>query len=112
MPQLHEAVSAYRKGRVYGASPKNTVLIAYSMAIVACAEQDCSRAVQLINGLKLSLNTESQPELAEQLNALFDQCLTSLNRGNFDETIHVLSDLRTAWHEVLHTAHPSINQLI
>ena len=122
-------LSAYAEAgiaaKVQAASPHQLILLLFDGAATAIAvarlhiEQNdvaqkgkhISQAIDIINnGLKVSLNTEAEGQLAEQLSALYDyMCrrLIAANIGNdvvaLDEVAHLLDEIHSAWKEIAPT---------
>jgi len=90
-------------------------LLAITTAAVAMDANETSRKGQniskaidiIINGLKVSLDTEVGGDLAQRLAALYDYMAERLvfanlhnNRPGLDEVAHLLRELRDAWQQI------------
>jgi flagellin-specific chaperone FliS len=73
----------------------------YDIAIVAAKKRDIELCRRAINELIASLNFE-YAETALGLYRLYDYSKKCLRDGNYDETVNVLQELRSAWAEAFH----------
>jgi flagellin-specific chaperone FliS len=96
----NEAVAAYAANQVSGASPGQLVTMLYEVTIKACRAGDTARARQGLIELSSGLNLDYL-EVAGPLYRLYEFCLDGVQKGNFAEVEHLLSDLRQAWTEAL-----------
>jgi len=88
----------YRNQDVMGASPIRLVVMAYDLAIRACEVQDFAKATKAISVLRDALNFD-YPEVSVGLFRLYQWCLDSIRKGDYDTAQKTLSELRDAWRE-------------
>lgn len=88
----------YRNQDVMGASPIHLVVMAYDLAIRSCEVKDFEKATKAISVLRDALNFD-YPEVSVGLFRLYQWCLDSLRKDDYDSAIKVLSELRDAWRE-------------
>jgi flagellin-specific chaperone FliS len=86
----------YRTQDVMGASPIRLVVMAYTLAITACEQQDFERATKAISVLRDALNFD-YPEVSVGLFRLYQWCLDCIRQGDYKSVISSLTDLRSAW---------------
>ena len=88
----------YRNQDVMGASPIRLVVMAYDLAIRACEVKDFEKATKAISVLRDALNFD-YPEVSVGLFRLYQWCLDSLRKGDYEATSQILVELRDAWRE-------------
>lgn len=88
--------SEYRFQEIMGASPIRLVVMSYDVAIQACQQEDFSRATRAISVLRDALNFDYN-EAALTLFELYQWCLDSVRKENYQEALRILTDLREAW---------------
>jgi flagellar protein FliS len=114
---------AYRENAVLCAAPAQLVVMLYDSARrflrqaaeamrareVERAHNKLRQAEQIVAHLDGVLDHEQGPELARQLNAIYQFCLAHLNRARMsqeprklDEVSDILGDLRESWVELAH----------
>jgi flagellin-specific chaperone FliS len=76
-------------------SPVEVIKRLYEVAIVACRRQDLSLARKAVNELINGLNFDY--DVAHSLYRLYDYAKAEMRKGNYDEAVRVLGDLRGAW---------------
>jgi flagellar protein FliS len=123
MTPMTAAPQAYRENAVLCATPAQRVVMLYDSARrflrqaaeamrareVERAHNKLRRAELIVAHLDLVLDYEQGPELAERLHALYNFCLTHLNRARMsleadkiDEVSEILGELRESWVEIAH----------
>ena len=95
---MYQAVyhSQYRKQDVMAASPLRLVIMTYDLAIRSCEQKDFTKAVTTITALRDALDLD-YPEVSTGLFRLYQWCLDSIRKGEFESAIRTLSELRDAW---------------
>jgi flagellin-specific chaperone FliS len=96
MYQTAYRTQEYRQQDVMGASPLRLVIMAYDLAIQSCEVKDFEKATKAISVLRDALNFD-YPEVAVGLFRLYQWCLDCIRKGDYEEAIHVLKELRDAW---------------
>lgn len=86
----------YRQQEIMSASPLRLVIMTYDMAILACEQQDFSKAVKTISALRDALDLD-YPEVATGLYALYLWCLDCIRKSDYGSAITTLTELRSAW---------------
>jgi flagellar protein FliS len=123
MTPMTAAPQAYRENAVLCATPAQRVVMLYDSARrflrqaaeamrareVERAHNKLRRAELIIAHLDMVLDYEQGAALAEQLHALYNFCLTHLNRARMslevdkiDEVSEILGELRESWVEIAH----------
>ncbi|MGX9366876.1 flagellar export chaperone FliS [Desulfoplanes sp. PS50] len=118
----HNAAQAYLKTQVTTTSQEELVIMLYDAAIkflnrakIKIKEQDMaqkgiliSKSLDIIAELDSSLNAKQGGELAKNLHTMYAYCNARLLKANIkldieliDEVIHILSEFRTAFAEIL-----------
>jgi flagellar protein FliS len=89
-------ISAYQQNQVNQASSGELLVKTYDIGITACvrgnAEQARAVVIELINSLNFDHGS-----VAVGLLRLYIYCLDMLRQEKFDETKHILSELRDTW---------------
>ncbi|PKO15727.1 MAG: hypothetical protein CVU39_09395 [Chloroflexi bacterium HGW-Chloroflexi-10] len=98
----------YRNQDVMGASPIRLVVMAYDLAIRACEAQDFAKSTKAISVLRDALNFD-YPEVSVGLFRLYQWCLDSIRKGDYDVALKTLSELRDAWRETEKSMMPKAN---
>ena len=122
-PPYANPANPYRQyivNKVETASPLMLIIMLYDEAIKMCAQarddlgmdkesvhNKLIKAQKIITELTVSLNMEAGGEVAENLKSLYIYLHMRLVEGNIensadkiDEVVHILRDLREAWHTV------------
>ena len=86
----------YRSQEIMGASPLHLVIMAYDVAIRACAQQDFEKSTRAISLLRDALNFD-YPEVAVGLFRVYQWCLDCIRQGDYEAASKALSELRDAW---------------
>lgn len=115
------ALAQYRSTKTATASPARVLVQLYEAAIRLLHEgadaiedadyktkgERLGKAHRIITELQASLDEQHAPELCQQLNALYDFCLSRISRGNakldasaIREAVKVLSELHQGWVQV------------
>ncbi len=123
MTPMTATPQAYRENTVLCATPAQRVVMLYDSARrflrqaaeamrageVEHAHNKLRQAEQIVAHLDGVLDYEQGAELAEQLHAIYNFCLTHLNRARMgleadkvDEVSEILGELRESWVEVAH----------
>ncbi len=118
----HNAAQAYFKTQVTTTSQEELVIMLYDAAItflkqarIKLEEKDMaqkgiliSKALDVIAELDGSLNVKQGGDLARNLHAMYMYCNTrllkanmNLDTGNIDEVMHILTEFRSAFSEIL-----------
>jgi flagellar protein FliS len=123
MTPMTAAPQAYRENAVLCATPAQRVVMLYDSARrflrqaaeamrageVELTHNKLRQAEQIVAHLDVVLDYEQGGELSEQLHALYNFCLTHLNRARMsleadkvEEVSEILGDLRESWVEIAH----------
>jgi flagellar protein FliS len=121
MTPVTASPQAYRENTVLCATPAQRVVILYDGARrflrqaadamrareVECAHNKLRQAEAIVAHLDGVLDYEQGADLAEQLHALYNFCLTHLNRARMsleadrlEEVTEILGELRESWVEI------------
>jgi len=93
------AAATYRNEQLMNLSPVEVVAKLYDVAILGCKKQNLSLAQRALTELIGALNFELEGELSLQLFQLYDYCKKCIRKGNKEEAISLLEELRSAWSE-------------
>jgi flagellar protein FliS len=123
MTPMTASPQAYRENAVLCATPAQRVVMLYDSARrflsqaaeamrareVERAHNKLRRAELIVAHLDVVLDHQQGAELAEQLHALYNFCLTHLNRARMsleadqiEEVSEILGELRESWVEIAH----------
>jgi flagellin-specific chaperone FliS len=95
----HDAIlETYRHNQVVGSNPLERVMMVYDVAIQSCDQKNLERTTRALGVLREALNFE-YPEVANRLLAIYLWCLELARKGNWDEAIGILQELRDTWEE-------------
>ena len=89
----------YQQQAVASASPEQLIAKLYDLGVSACLRSDRPKVRAVLVELIGSLNVEAGGELAHQLYALYEYCLTESISGDLETVAQLLSELRDAWKE-------------
>lgn len=95
---------SYRQQQVQGAGPLQSILLVYDAAVAACARQDLARALEALSILRGGLDFSQGGKIAARLQSLYLYCEAQVRRRQFDESRHILRELRNAWAECAATS--------
>lgn len=95
----------YRNQDVMGASPIRLVVMAYNLAIIACEQQDFTRATKAISVLRDALNFD-YPEVSVGLFRLYQWSLDCIRQGDYKSVTASLTELRDAWAQTEKNLYP------
>ncbi|MFO7818395.1 MAG: flagellar export chaperone FliS [Thermodesulfobacteriota bacterium] len=119
---MQTAAMAYMQTRVQTTSQEDLVVLLFNAAVKyleqakdRIADRDyaqkgilISKALDVINELDSSLNTQKGGEIAQNMHSLYIFCQTRLLRANMkmdtaiiDEVIKILEDLKSAFEDIL-----------
>ncbi len=96
-PRQGAVAWSYREQQVQGASPLQSILLVYDVALGACARQDLARALEALSVLRGALDFARGGEMATRLQSLYLYCEEQVRRRNFAECENILRELRSAW---------------
>lgn len=86
----------YIENEILNLSPVELILKIYDIAIVSCKRKDAEKATRAITELIASLNFDYK-EISLGLFKLYHYCQYEIRRGNFENAIEILKELRDAW---------------
>ncbi|MCW8833169.1 MAG: flagellar export chaperone FliS [Colwellia sp.] len=110
-----------RESSLLAAEPHTIILMLFNGALESIAfakgaierkdftvkAEKITKAVNIINSLRTSLDNDAQPEISANFDALYEYCAdrlmnasATLNVGILDEVISLLKPLRDAWAEM------------
>lgn len=92
----HKGVSTYQQNQISNLSPNELILKLYDLAIVSIKKDDTSKANLAITELIAALNFDYQ-EISVGLFRLYRYCQNCLRRGDHQEPVKILEDLRKTW---------------
>jgi flagellin-specific chaperone FliS len=90
------AAKAYRNEQLLNLTPVQVIEKLYSIAIQACKKNDKQLAKKAINELIAGLNFE-HGDIAVGLYRLYEYCKHCIRKGNANEAVVVLDELRATW---------------
>ena len=96
----NEAVAAYARSQVTGASPGQLVVLLFDATLGACRRGDVQQARQGLVELMSSLDLDHL-DVAGPLFRLYEYCLDEVRKGNLGEPQHILTELRQSWCEAV-----------
>ncbi len=99
MTQL-DAVNAtkrYLEAQIKSATPLDLVVIAYDLAIAACAQRDLERLGKVLSVLRNALDFRHDPITATRLFKDYFQCGKLARSGAYSEAAQLLGELREFW---------------
>lgn len=89
----------YKELQLNGSTPLNLLLQVYEYGIVGCLKRDEKQVSAALVELIDALNFE-QEEIAAGLFKLYDYCLRIVKKGNYDEVLTIITELRDTWTKV------------
>ncbi|MDH3251260.1 MAG: flagellar protein FliS [Ignavibacteria bacterium] len=94
--QAYQAVSTYQKEQIQNLTPVEVIHKLYDVVILGCKKNDLRLAQRALNELVAGLNFEAGP-LAVDLYYLYDYCKRCIRRGEVDEAVSIVQELRSTW---------------
>ena len=92
-------LNPYLIKEILEATPQQLLIKLYDFAIVNCQKHNLEKTnaalQQLINAL--SFETEEVKEISIGFLKLYRYCQDQMRKKNYDEVIHILSELRSEW---------------
>jgi flagellin-specific chaperone FliS len=95
------AANSYRNDEFASLTPVRVVDKLYSIAILACKKKDTSLAQKAISELIVGLNFEHE-EISTGLFRLYEYSKECIRKGNTNEAVRVLEELRSTWAQAFH----------
>jgi len=92
----NKGITTYQQNQILGLSPTELILKLYDLAIVSIKKGDIQRANRVIAELIGALDFDYQ-EIAMGFFRLYRYCQDCLYKGNFQEALSVMEDLRNTW---------------
>lgn len=89
-------VPSYIEQEVLSWSKEKIILKMYDLFIVSCKRQDTNKMGKVLIELMGSLNFEYE-ETATRLYRLYEYCQRCIFQKKYDEALHIITELRTAW---------------
>jgi len=90
------AVHSYKQNSVKTADPLKLILMVYDRAIAGCRRRDLEMAGLAISELIKGLNMDAGT-ISWSLLAIYQYCGELARKGEYDEAVDVLSELRDTW---------------
>ena len=90
----------YQRQAVASSSPEQLIVKLYDIGISACHTGDRGRLRSALVELVGSLDFERGGDIASDLHALYEYCLTESIEGDLSMVCNLLTDLRDVWKEV------------
>lgn len=88
--------SGYLEQEVNQWSPEKIILKTYDLFIVSCKKRDVVKMNRVLVTLMTSLNFEHS-EPATRLYRLYEYCQKCIAEQRFDDSLHIIEDLRATW---------------
>jgi flagellin-specific chaperone FliS len=103
MPRGQYALAAnmYRKEHLLNLSPVEVIKKLYDTAILGCKKNDTALAQQAVTELIIGLNFEYE-DISVGLYRLYQYSKDCIRKGELDEAVKVLQELRETWVEAFH----------
>ncbi|MBI4586317.1 MAG: hypothetical protein HY717_20095 [Planctomycetes bacterium] len=91
------ATKCYLQAQIKSAAPVELVIIAYDLAIAACAQRDLERLARVLSVLRNALDFRHDHGTATRLFKTYLLCGKLARPGNFSEAAQLLGELREFW---------------
>ncbi len=95
-PVARKGISKYNQNSILNADPTELILKLYDLGIVSVRKGDLKKAQQVFVELIAALNFDYQQE-ALGFFRLYRYCQECLYKGNTEEPLEILRDLRETW---------------
>jgi flagellar protein FliS len=86
----------YIETEILNLSPVELILKIYDVAIVSCRKKDVEKANKAITELIASLDFDYK-EISIPLFKLYQYCQYEIRKGNFENALEILKELRETW---------------
>jgi len=86
----------YIETEILNLSPIELILKIYDVAIVSCRKKDAEKANKAITELIASLDFDYK-EISIPLFKLYQYCQYEIRKGNFENALEILKELRETW---------------
>jgi len=93
------ATNRYKEQEIKSASPTQLITILYDMCLQACYRKDGQRVQDILEQLIKSLNFDY--EMANDMYSLYEYSQRAAQKGNFNEVVSIISNIREAWDEAV-----------
>jgi flagellar protein FliS len=100
------AINPYLLNNIMNATPQQLLLKVYDFAVVHCQKKDLAKTNSAIQQLKDALRFDGNEEVKEfslGLFRLYQYCQDQMRKGEFDNALKVLTELRECWSNTLNT---------
>lgn len=94
-------LNTYKEQEILMSSPEECVLHLYDAAIQSCTMGQEERAGKALAALINALDHNADGEIAAGFFRLYEYCLNSIHRQQFETSSKILRGLRQAWHEAI-----------
>lgn len=96
---MSSASRRYKEQQIKNASPTELITILYDMCIQACYAEDANRVHAILSQLVRSLNFDY--DAAGDFYSIYEYCQRLSRKGDFDQIVKLISDIRDTWDEVV-----------
>lgn len=86
----------YQRSQILGLDPVHLLLKVYDFTILNCKKNDVTKASKGLVELISALNFDYE-EISLGLFRLYQYCMDKIKKGEFDEVVLILQDLRESW---------------
>ncbi len=90
------AFQGYKKNEIMGLTPVQMILKLYDYVIVNCKRRDAEKVNAAFTQLIAALNFDYK-EVALGFFKIYRYCQDRVRKGNYDEVVKLISELRSAW---------------
>ena len=90
------AIQSYQQNGIATASPLKLILMVYDRAIAGCRQKKAELAGRAINELINGLNMDAGT-ISWSLLAIYQYCSELVRKGDYEESLNILKDLRDTW---------------
>jgi flagellin-specific chaperone FliS len=98
-----QAVQAYSKGNIEGATPGELVLHTYNYVISQLRKRDMVTSKRGVVELQASLDLDHL-DIAGPLFRIYEYTCDTIRAGNYEEAEKIITDLRDTWKKILDAA--------
>lgn len=89
-------IDAYTENQVVNASPGKLILLLYDHVIKCLKNSDMRGASKGLVELMSSLDLDYH-EISGRLFSLYEYCLDLVKKGDFDQALKIISEMRQTW---------------
>lgn len=89
-------LQSYQRSQILGLDPVHLLLKVYDFTILNCKKNDVTKASKGLVELISALNFDYE-EISLGLFRLYQYCMDKIKKGEFDEVVSILQNLRESW---------------